>query len=121
MVMSNKISYNIVHLSRLFNDLGDKSMHSLLRETGYAKIRDQITVDTIRSSLTEHPDFITDWMQYSSNKRTREGWYFIESTHGGFIVGYLSSGKDKQAEKIPYDNALDACAMFVKQEIDSIL
>ena len=115
------ILYDIISLPRHFNDLGDKSICMLLAETGYADIRDQITIDAIRESLLEHPECVVDWMQYSADKRTRSGWYFKEGRFREFVVGFVVDGDKRKESQQSYHDDRDACAAFIKKEIDSLI
>ena len=114
------ILYDIICLPRRFNETGDKSIYTLLMETGYADIRDQITIDSIRNSLLKHPECVPDCLQYSEDKRTAGGWYFKEGCSGEFIVGCLEDGDKREESQQSYNDETDACAVFVKQEIDSM-
>lgn len=116
MTISN-IVYAIICLPRRFSEGGDKSIHVLLMETGYANIRDKITVEKIKKFLYKHSEYVADWMQYSEDKRTADGWYFKEDGSGRFVVGCLADG---EAISQSYDDKIGACAIFVKREIDSI-
>jgi hypothetical protein len=118
---ASDILYDIIHLPRRFNEAGDKSIHTLLTETGYADIRDQITIDAIRNSLSKYPECVSDWMRYSEDKRTAGGCYFKEVCSGGFVVGSLAQGDRRGASQQSYGDKIAACAVFVKQEIDSII
>ena len=117
---TSDILYDIICLPRHFNETGDKSIHTLLVETGYADIRDQITINAIRNSLSKHPECVPDWIQYSEDKRAVGGWYFKEGCSGKFIVGCLADGVRGEASRQSYDDKMDACAVFVKREIDCI-
>lgn len=118
---TDDIIYDIIKLPRRFNEWRDKSVHTLLVETGYIGNRSQITVDAIRDSLSKHPEFAIDWLQYSEDKRTATGWYFKAGCSEEYIVGCLVDGNRRNADPQFFDNRVDACAVFIKWEIDSIL
>lgn len=118
---TSDIIYDIISLPRRFNEMGDKSIYTLLMETGYAKIRDQITIEAIRNSLLKHPECVPEWIQYSEDKRTTSGWFFSEGRSGEFIVGCLADGDKQEESQQSYNDETDACAVFVKREIDSII
>lgn len=115
------ILYKIIFLPRHFIDAGDKSIYTLLMEIGCADIRDQITIDAIHNSILKHPECVTGWLQYSEDKRTIGGWYFKVGRSGEFIVGCLADGDKRAASQQSYNDGTDACAVFVKQEIDSLM
>ncbi len=109
----------IITLPRRFHSLGNVSVFSLLQATGYFGLHDQISEDDIREALHRCPECIQEWVQYSEDKRTSSGWYIMENDEGCYEVGYVSEGGDLQ-ERLVYDNQIDACAAFVKREIENI-
>ena len=56
------------------------SMQNAIQETGYAKLRSKLDSAQLVRILREHPDYVTDWLIYSVDKRTAGGWYLIENT-----------------------------------------
>ncbi len=109
----------LIHVPRRFNSIGTMSIYALLKETGYFEIHDQISVENIRDALTRYPECVDDWMLYSEDKRSSSGWYFKQVGDEKYIVGCLKGNKsyDSHGE---YNNRLDACAFFIKHEIDNI-
>jgi len=116
----NSVICGIISLPRRFHETGDKSIYTLLLETGYANIRDQVTVDAIRVALSKHPKSVADWFQYSCDKRTTGGWYLKEAGSGEFIVGSMANDERTNPHQETYHDKLSACSVFVKREIDSI-
>jgi hypothetical protein len=121
MMATNDILHDIISLPRRFNESGDKSLYAFLEECEYAGVRDQITIDEIRDSLLKNPNCVADWIQYSADKKTVGGWYFKVRRTGEFIVGCMADGNKLEDSQQSYDDAMEACAAFVKQEIDSII
>lgn len=109
----------IIHLPRLFKSLGNKSMHSLLRDTGYFEIADQIYEEDIGKALKQHPECINEWQLVSDDKRTTSGWYFKELDNGKYIVGYFDL-KRKDNSDVEFSDIREACAFFIKHEIEDI-
>lgn len=86
----------------------------------YTPHKDKISKQLIRSALSAHHDFISEWIQYSEDKRANPGWFIKPITNKRFEVNCLTqSSKVSHTEE--YDDALDACAAFIKHEIDSIV
>ena len=54
----------------------------------------------------------------SEDKRTTSGWYFIQYEKGNYIVGYFPSNADMKA--IEFVDIKEACAAFIKKEIEDI-
>ncbi len=115
------ILHDIIYLPRRFNETNDRSIHTLLIETGYAAVRDQITIKAIRSFLMIHPECVLDWLQYSENKRATAGWYLKMGCSGEYIVEYCPRDSKQKVNGQSFPNRTEACAVFVKREIDSIL
>lgn len=99
----------------------DKSEYARVQETGYFEVREQISVSDIRDVLAEDPyrDLtIKGWIQHSEDQRCSPAWYILQETDARYVVGYSEKGVHSDEEK--YDNALDACASFIKHHIDSM-
>lgn len=89
---------------------------ALLDASGYRRWHWLVSVGKIREHLAQHPELIWNWVMYSKNKRVSSGWYFeAESTEGPFVVGYFPGERQER-----YYDAAEACAQFVKRELDSI-
>jgi hypothetical protein len=95
---------------------GDVSILRLAEESDYRAHRTAIGVEHIQRYLESHPELVGEWYVYSDNKRTSTGWYF---DHAGRRVGYFS-GSRREHERT-FDDATQACAAFIKHEMDSIL
>ena len=109
----------VLHLPHLFNDLGNRSIDSLLKDTGYFEMSDQICEDDISNGLTQYPEYVKDWKQWSDDKRTSSGWYFEEIDEKKYIVGYFDT-KEMNNQEIFFSDIKEACAFFIKHEIESI-
>lgn len=109
----------LVHLPREFNSIDNTSMYDLLFETGYFEIRDKITVEIIRDRLAQSPEYVKDWLHYSEDKRSRSGWYFKQQDNKVYCVGYLSDNGNASHNEC--HDRLKACAIFIKNEMESII
>ena len=110
---------DVIRLPRKFGNLGNVSIHSLLKATGYFENHSQVSESAIREELIRHPEFIQDWMLLSEDKRSNAGWYFRQDDKAGYVVGYFTQKGDhlRQSE---YSDPIDACAAFIKREIEDI-
>jgi len=94
------------------------SLLQLVRETGYPGRREEIGVDAIRSGLAGRDGIVAVWLAYSAEKDADWGWYF-QGPHHGF---YLTGSRTRSLEApVNTRDAAEACAYFIKAELDSIL
>ena len=94
------------------------SLLQLVRETGYPDRREEIGVDAIRSGLAGREGIVAVWLAYSAEKDADWGWYF-QGPHQGF---YLTGSRTRSLEgPVNTRDAAEACAYFIKAELDSIL
>ena len=117
MQISNTLN-GLVSLPRKFNSVGNMSIYNLLKETGYFEIHDKISVESIRNTLAKSPESVEDWILYSEDKRSSSGWYFKQEDNQRYIVGFLGGKGNSSHDE--YSNRLEACAIFIKHEIDNI-
>ena len=113
------IATQIVTLPRTFHILGNVSIFALLKATGYFEVHDQISEGDIRAALLRFPDCVQEWFQYAEDKRTPSGWYVTQNDEGCYETGYIASCRTR-TNRVQYENAIDACAVFIKHEIESI-
>lgn len=115
----NDMLAQIVTLPQTFHKLGNVSIFALLEATGYFRLHDQISEEDIRTALLGCPDCIEEWMQYAEDKRTSSGWYVTLNDEGCYETGYIAEVRSRR-NRVQYDNAIDACAAFIKHEIEDI-
>ena len=108
----------IIHVPGNFHRLGNISVFNLINEAQYLEVRDRVSEQDISDALTRYPEVLDDWMQYSEDKRSM-GWYIVERPKGAFLVGYI--GDRGVGESLTFANRKDACAAFIKREVDAIL
>lgn len=113
----NDIIKEIAELPLKFYNVGNKSIFSLLKDSGYFEVYEKIDEQDIYRVIVQHPEFIKEWLLWSENKRTDTGWYFRQDNEGKYIVGYFSNSSTSQSE---YSDASLACAAFIKHEIEDI-
>ena len=115
-----EIAMQIVTMPRRFHSLGNISIFSLLEETGYFELHDQVSESDIRVALLLDPECVQEWMQYCSDKRTSSGWFIRLNDEELYEVGYFDIKADHDTNRVQYKDAIDACAAFIKHEIESI-
>ena len=100
----------------------DKSPFTLLKETGYFELHDQVSVSDIREALTRDPTCLQEWMQYVDDLRCPSSWYFdFDDDENQYEVGFFDINADpNRSNRVQYENATDACAAYIKHEIESI-
>jgi hypothetical protein len=99
----------------------DKSPFALLEETGYFELHDEVSVSDIREAVTHNPECVGEWFQYVEDKRSSSGWYVGPNEEGLFEVGfYDSAAEPNRSSRMQYGTTIDACAAFIKHEIESI-
>lgn len=110
----------IISLPLEFNRVGNnKSIYSLLRDTGYFSLHDKINENNVLGVLCNYLNFVEYWLTWSEDKRSRDGWYFLKKDNNKYIVGFI--GFDSKNQKyLEFDDVVSACAAFIKKEIESI-
>ncbi len=119
METTNNIAGTILFLPSEFKSPeNDQSIYSLLQNTGYFDLYDQVQENQITEALAEHSECIDHWMEWSEDKRSGSGWYFIQNDQGKYIVGYYP--EQEGFEPIEYAERKEACAAYIKREIEDI-
>lgn len=106
---------DVINLPRNFCGRGDASIYSLLQESGYFAVHDEVTEGAIHGALRRNPEIVTDWMQFSEAKRVSSGWFLRREGAKGYQVGHYPDH-----EPVDYSDELEACAAFIKREIEDI-
>jgi ribosomal protein L36 len=96
----------------------NKSIFELLEETGYFQVHSKISEEVIEKQLKKYPEYVNEWISYSEDKRGDSG-YYIKREGKIYIIGYLDKqGKIQILKKT--NNRVNACAIFIKKEIEDI-
>ncbi len=98
----------------------NKSFLQILQEQGFGRSEEVASIEDIENYLRNNTNLIESWLLYSMDKRTNKGWYFTKEDKKTYIVGYLSRNDNKKKES-KYSNAIQACAIFIHNELDKIL
>jgi len=94
------------------------SIYSLLKQSGYFEIYDDIQEIDILKALLKYPESIESWLLLSENKRTSSGWFFYQNENGKYVVDHFPTERD--SENIEYTDIREACAFFIKRKIEDI-
>lgn len=94
------------------------SVWQLVQDTGYFEAYDRVSVAVIRGALDRYPEKVGDWLLYSEDKRCSSGWYIRKHYGEEFDVGFYPDSSGIEPEY--YSNRLDACAAFIKHEVEEI-
>jgi hypothetical protein len=108
----------IIDLPDQFNKVRNKSIITLLKESGYVELFGNVNEDNIAELLSKYPEKINYWLIWSDDKRSRSGWYFIKENENLFKIGYLP--RDKEVVELKYSNKILACAAYIKLELEDI-
>jgi hypothetical protein len=111
----DNIASVVIDLPRTFYSRNDASMYSLLRESGYFSVHEQVTESVIRDALRRRPELTLDWIGFSEAKRSSSGWFLRRGQVKGYQVGHYPGG-----EPVGYSDEFAACAAFIKREIEDI-
>ena len=101
----------ICNLPAIFRG-GDKSSHTLVRESGI-DVR-SLSADSVIAVLRSTPDLVREWLQWSEDKRSSPGYYFL-AERKCYVVGYYPGH-----ERVEFDDPIVACADFLIKEVNTI-
>jgi hypothetical protein len=93
-------------------------MFSLLEVTAHFGLHEQVSEADIRAALVRCPECVKEWFNYSEDKRTSSGWYLTENDEECYETGYIAD--HTRTNWLQHDNAIDACAVFIKHELEDI-
>ena len=113
------VTSRVIRIPRELLNRGNKSMFSLLKDSGYFEAHDQITKEALQDALLFDRESVHDWLQYSDDKRTTSGLYFKEEDPETYVIGYFPN-KAGNRKKMVFKNPIIACATYIKFEIESI-
>ena len=116
-----KTATDIVTIPRKFH-MGDMSVFALLKATGYFELHDQVSVSDIREARIRDPACVQEWMQYVDDLRCPSSWYFGSvDDENQYEVGFFDiKANPNRSHRVQYQNATNACAAYIKHEIESI-
>ena len=117
----NDVISKICLIPRNLRTEKESNLIPLVQESGYLFNEHLVTNEKIMRYLKSHPYLIKDWLLYSENKRTSEGWYFDKE---GKIwkVGYfkIDPGHDYRENESHFRSRYKACTFFIINEINEL-
>lgn len=115
---SSHLDDDVVNLAGRYRKQEALSIYEMLNQTGYTERPGRLTVEAIRKALARRPECLSEWLDYSADKRSHGGWY-IRAEVGGFEVGKIDAN-GRTAEQESYSDLEEACANFIRRELDQI-
>ncbi len=115
--MKEIVIKGVIAIPKIFYFEKTDSFLTLLVQTGYFQISNSISEKDIFNTLSLFPEYIDDWVLWSENKRVDEGWCFVKKGNE-YNVCYAKD--DIKIENLIFQNKIEACANFIKKEIDSM-
>lgn len=101
----------ILRIAQLVSGGGEGvSIREALTRSGYAAYRPSFGAAEIAGVLAQHPPLLEQWLAYSEDKRTPEGWYVLRDGEVGQLL--------KPATQRSYPSIEEAVAQFVLKELD---
>ena len=87
------------------------SLRGALRQIGYGRIRNELSLEKMREALDADPALIQAWMSYCQDKRTSGGWYLDPN---GLEIGRL----DDPGSSVKLESISEITAAYVLSELD---
>jgi hypothetical protein len=81
-----------------------------LRRAGYAAARPHLGAGEIRAALLAHPSLVEEWLAYSQDKQTTQGWYVLRDGEIGQLL--------RPASQRSFTSIEEAVAEFIIRELD---
>lgn len=94
----------------------NRPLRDLVRSSGYAALRGQFAPRELAAYLRARPEVIAQWVAYSEDKRTSDGWYLRPP----YSIGRISPEPPPMHEVKHVDLAA-ACAAFIIAELGEVL
>jgi hypothetical protein len=113
-----QLADDVVSLAGRYRSQEELSIYEMLKRSGYPERRGALTVEAIRKALARSPEHMSEWLDYSADKRSNAGWY-LRSANGQFEIGSRRSD-GSVAEQRRYSDLEEACGYFIFHELDQI-
>jgi hypothetical protein len=107
---------DIINIPTKFHELRDVSFYTLLKNSGYFVLYNQISEEKIFEQLSKHPEWVNQWIQYSEDQRVSSCWYFIPGKKGKYIIDHYPQIEKSKARE--FSSIKEACAYFIKLKIE---
>ena len=106
---------DVCRLAWDYNAIRTVSARELIARSRYRERWQSITAELLADTLRRHPDWVEAWIQWSEDKRVSSGWYITPRGASAFDVGCYPT-----VPPVRYDDRIEACSAFVRQELASI-
>lgn len=107
----------VCQMPRDFQERGNVSMVTLLKESGYLRIAESVTEQLLEAYFEQHPDLINAWLRNSEDTRSSLNWYFSkpDDQNEQWVVGFFPDGTTHR-----FPHAAQACAFYVKRYLETL-
>jgi|WetSurMetagenome_2_1015567.scaffolds.fasta_scaffold163639_2 hypothetical protein len=116
---TDDIAKQIVFMVRKYNERRNISEIDVLKETGYYQVHDSISEKQIYLALTQFPECIDEWIQFSEDQRSDQYYYILQKDRK-YIVGFWSSRDETLNTIKTFTDKVEACANFIFSEIEYV-
>ena len=119
--MADEVDLIVEAVCRLpldYESLQRMSAVEVLRRSGYARRRADVTVARVAACLAAHPAWIRAWFRWSDDTRAHSAWFIRRWAGGEFEVGFFDGIGIRAA--VMFDDETRACAEYVLRAIRSI-
>jgi len=106
----------VVHIPKDSRQEPEISIASRLHESGYYALHSLIDETQIGEALDQYPYCIDHWLQWSADKKTITGWYFMERNEQRYFVGFFPDHFKGPGQL--FSDVKIACAYYIKKEIE---
>ena len=113
-----KVIDRIVNIPSDYHQSKTKTLLTLLDESGYIQVHEQIQENEIIGILKRRPHLIAEWLQWSDDQRWSPTTYFTKGEDGKCFVGHTP--EIKEFKEINTSNEFYACAVFIKYQVENI-
>jgi hypothetical protein len=93
---------------------GSVSTVALMERSGYLSAPQRVERADIAGVLQRHPELVADWLTWSGDQRTPEGWCFDQRGGDSYAVYY------PKGEILEFDDQIEACAGYILRVISSL-
>ena len=91
-------------------------LRDVVKASGYSELRGQFAARELAAFLRARPAIIEQWVGFSADKRTSDGWYLRPPCSIGRI-----SPEPPPMHEVKHIDLAAACAAFIIAELDDIL
>jgi hypothetical protein len=93
------------------------SERAFLTNIGYFQEYDKVSEKQIYFKLTQFPECINEWIQYSEDQRSDQHFLIMESGLKWVVEFWSSRDKTLNTSKT-FTDKVEACAYFIKKRIE---